>query len=217
MRIKSDNVDYRCFIDPNIPPIKLSDDFIESAINSSNELTSERYERYIALGLSKRAASQVGSSISLSKYYDKLIKCNVEVYLAYKWLFVNVLSYLNKEEITIDEFAISPKELGELLINIERNRISNKQGREIFDKMLKGEKDPNQIIIDLGYDSSLGTSDLDNVIANVIKENPQAINDINSGKNKAFSYLVGLVLKEVKGKCNPNVVKDKIMESIKGN
>ena len=214
MRIKIDEIDYKCFTDPNIPPIHLSKEFIDNAISSSPELADSKKARYISLGLSEYDASLLVSSKEVSDYFDKLISNNVNPKSAANWINGEIQSYLNKIDTSISDFKIKPERMAELLILVETNKISIKQAREIFATMLDDDRNLEEIIIEKGLIQNNDEEDLKQTISRILNNNPKAIKDYKNGYDKAIGYLMGQVMKETKGNANPSLANKIIIEEI---
>jgi len=215
MREKNDSVDYKYFTEPNIPPIKLSKEFIEEAIKTSPELAEVKLKRYKDLGLNDYDSSLLINDKGISEYFDKLVSLGASAKLSANWLIVDIQAILNKDGISMNEFSISSKNLAKLIKMIENNEISNKQARDIFNMMLKEDKDPKE------YAKSLGTSLISDekilveLINKVLDTNAQSIIDYKNGKDRAIGYLVGQVMKMSQGKANPGLTNKLILEEIK--
>lgn len=215
MRVKTDAVDYKYFTEPNIPPIKLSDEFIKNAIETSNELASSKMDRYLKLGLNEYDASLLIQNRDISSYFDEASSYNANPKLLANWINVDVLAILNKEEINIKDFNISPKRLSSLIKLIDEKIISNKQAREVFNIMLKKDQEPSDIVKSLGQTMISDESVIMDFIKKVLDENPQSIIDYKNGKDRALGYLVGQVMKVSKGQVNPALSSKLILEEIK--
>lgn len=215
MRVKTDAVDYKYFVEPNIAPIKLSEEFIVETIKSSPELASKKYERYVGLGLSDYDANILIQDKSIAEYFDLALKTNANPKLLANWLIVDIQAVLNKEEIEISKFKISPKHLGELVLMIEKNEISNKQGRDVFNVMLSEGGNPKDIASKLGYALINDDSEIVKFVNEVLDANPQSIVDFKGGKDRAFGFLVGQVMKASHGKVNPALTSKILMEELK--
>ena len=214
MRIKLDAIDYRYFTDPNIPPIKLSKEFITEAINTSPELRDEKIKRYKSLGLNDYDSNLLTADIETSKYFDEGIKLGVNPKKLANWIISDIQSVLNKREISIDEFNIRPQRMVELIKLIESNTISHKQARDLFNKMLDDNCSPKQL-----YEQNIG-SNVDNdslhqIIKEIVAVNAQTVRDYNNGKDRALGYLVGQAMKELQGKADPALLSKLIKEEIK--
>lgn len=213
MRIKTDVVDYKCFTETNIPPIKLSKEFVEDAIKTSPELAEAKFARYKGLGLSDYDSGQLLANKDISDYFDEVILSGVNPKLAANWVLVDIQSILNKEKISIKEFNVSPKHLANLIALIENKAVYNKQAREVFKKVLKDDKDPCEIVNELGVINK--DDELETVIKRVIDENTQAIIDYKNGKNRAIGYLVGQVMKLTHGNANPALINELVIKELK--
>ena len=215
MRIKTIDADYKYFTEPNIPPIKLSDEFIKKAIDESPELADEKYLRYLGIGLSEQNAHLLTSNKDISNYFDELVKEGCSPTLAANWVNTTVQEVLNKRNIGIELFPISPSDLAELIKFIEKDLISNKQAREIFDKMLTEGKKASSFIEQsktlLINDGNL----LKTHIENVLKDNPSLVNDYKNGKTKVVGYIVGKVMSLTNGKANPSMTNKLVVETLK--
>ena len=216
MRIKTDEIDYKCFTEPNILPIKLSKEFIENAIKTSPQLAEAKLEKYKQLNLSDYDANLLVSNKEVSDYFDVMIKDGANPKLAANWLIVDVQTVLNKQNISINQFAITPDNLAKLLKAIEKGEISNKQAREIFIKMQEGNIHPEEIIKNMDASVINDKEVLLKIINEVIKENPQSVIDYKNGKNRVVGFLMGKVIKLTKGKANPSLTNQLIIEQLKG-
>ena len=215
MRTKSDDIDYKYFTDPNIPPIKLSKEFIETAIKTSPELAEQRVIRYKQSGLNDYDSELLVSHKDVSDYFDNVIKCGVNVKLAANWVLVDVQSVLNKKNISIKEFSISPERLGQLIKLIENGIVYNKQAREIFSRMLEIDKTASDILKELNIFPIQDDNELIGIINEVLAENSQSIIDYKNGKDKVVGYLVGQVMKKTRGQANPNKINELVLKELK--
>ena len=215
MRTKSDDIDYKYFTDPNIPPIKLSKEFIETAIKTSPELAEQRVIRYKQSGLNDYDSELLVSHKDVSDYFDNVIKCGVNVKLAANWVLVDVQSVLNKKNISIKEFSISPERLGQLIELIENGIVYNKQAREIFSRMLEIDKTASDILKELNISPIQDDNELIGIINEVLAENSQSIIDYKNGKDKVVGYLVGQVMKKTRGQANPNKINELVLKELK--
>lgn len=215
MRVKTDSVDYKYFPETNIAPIKLSDEFIKEAIETSPELAESKLIRYKELGLSDYDASILISDKDISVYYDEALKTGASYKLVANWVIGDVQAILNKQNISIKQFRISPTRLGELIKIVESGKISNKQARDVFNKMLESDDDINKVIDSLGASQISDTSLIESLVKEVIDANPQSVVDYKNGKDRAVGFLVGQVMKKSQGKANPALTNKMIVEELK--
>ncbi len=214
MRVKQDKVDYKFFTDPNIAPIKLSKTFIDEAINSSPELAESKVNRYKALGLSDYISNLLVANKETSNYFDEGIKLGVNPKLLANWVIGDIQSILNKLDIEITQFNISPSKMVELINLIECGKISNAQAKEFFDVMLKNDVSASELLKKNGELVS-DENTIKDIVNEVLVNNEKSIVDYKNGKDKALGYLVGQVLKKTNGKANPVVVNKLIIEELK--
>ncbi len=216
MRLKTDAVDYKYFEEPNIVPIKISDEFVKNAIETCDELANVKKERYIEqFKLSEVDADIILSNKDLSLYFDECAKIYHNYVAIKNWLIGDILSYLNKNFLSIKELDLSPNKLIELIKLIDNKEISTKQGREIFNLMLEEGLDANKAKEKLGITSQISDeTSLLPIIKEVLDNNAQSILDYKAGKDRALSYLMGQVMKITHGKVNPSLTTKLILEEI---
>ena len=215
MRVKTDVIDYKCFTEPNILPIKLSKGFIDNAINTSPELAEEKYKRYRSIGLNEYDSNLLISNKDNCEYFDRVVKAGGNAKLAANWILVDIQAILKKKDMSIREFSIGPEHLATLLIAIQDGKVSNKQARGIFKKMLEGNQKPESLINELGKTLLSDENELKGIVKDVLDENPQSIEDYKKGKDRAVGYLVAQVMKKTNGKANPALTNQLIIKEIK--
>ena len=215
MRSKVDAIDYKYFIEPNIPKYKLSRDWLDEIRNSIPRLAPERKETYMnEYGLSNYDATILVKEKSVSDYYEETIKCGADAKLASNWITSVILGYLNKEFKTIDEIYVTPLMLTELIDMVGKGTISSKQGKEVLFKCLDENKDPKTVVEESGM-KQIGSSDeILKVILEVLEEQPQGIEQYKAGKTNIVDFLVGQVMKKTRGQANPAMTRSMMIEEI---
>ena len=215
MRKKEESSDYRYFRETNIPPIKLTKEFIDSVLLNAPILPEEKKKKYLSLGLNEYDSSILINNKDISNYFDEVISYGNNPKLVANWIIVHVQEILHKENIEVKDFKISPTNLSSLLNLIEEGIISDKQARDIFKKMTKDNIDPKQL---LDKDNILIEDEnyLLKIIDKVIKENPQSIIDYRKGKNRVIGFLVGKVIQLTKGKAHPALTNKLVIRCLKG-
>lgn len=212
MRKKTDAVDYKYFTEPNIPPIRLSDEFVEDAIRNCPELAEVKYQRYIDNGLTSQEALQLLSDKDLSTYFDKCLAVEKLAKQIWNYLVVEVSAYLNKRTLGFKDFTIKPENMIKLLKLIDKGDISFAQSRKVFEKMCEKEEDPNLIVEALGLKQNSNVDEIKAMCDEIVNNNPQSVIDYKAGKDRAMGFLVGQVMKASKGKANPQIVSKTIKE-----
>ena len=214
MRLKTDAIDYKYFTEPNIVPIKLSDEFIKNAIDTSPELAESKLNRYKEAGLSEYDSSLLIASKDISDYYDEVTRTGANPKKAANWVIVDVQALLNKDAISIKEFKLSPVELGNLIKYIDEGKVSNKQAREIFNSMIETGKSAKELIEASGASLISDLEVLRALVKEILDKNEQSIIDYKAGKDRALGYIVGQIMKASKGRANPSVTSELVKEEI---
>ena len=167
-------------------------------------------------GLNDYDASLLVSDKEVSEYYDACTKFSNAYKLLANWVNVDVLGYLNKNNITISDFPMSPEHLGGLVNLVAKNDVSSNQAREIFAKMIEEKVDAEKAKQILGISSQISDKSMIlNVIKEVLEENPQSIIDYKEGKGRALGFMIGQVMKKTQGKVNPKLTNDLLLEELK--
>ncbi len=213
MRVKTDAVDYKYFPEPNILPIKLSDEFVNDTIESSYELADVKFARYTnVFKVSEYDANTLLKNRSLALLFDDATKTCQYYDLLIHFINGDVLTYVSGAN---NVFNLSGKHLGELINLVGENKISNAQARDIFKVIAKDNKSPIDIVSEQGITQISDEDTLKEMIKKLLDENPQAIEDFKNGKGRAASFLVGLIMKLTKGKANPALASKLINEELK--
>ncbi len=208
MRSKEDAMDYRYFPDPDLPPLVLSQDFVDSIKKDLPELPEAKKQRYInELGLSEYDAGVITADGDLTIFFEELIK-NHQAKLAVTWLTVELLGRLNKLSQNLDESKVTPQKLSGLLDLIKSGEISGKIAKDILDEMVENGQDAGKIVEEKGLKQVSNADEIERIITQVLKNNPDKVNEYKSGKDKLFGFFVGQVMKETGGKANPQIVND---------
>ncbi|MDD7735588.1 MAG: Asp-tRNA(Asn)/Glu-tRNA(Gln) amidotransferase subunit GatB [Bacillales bacterium] len=216
MRKKTDAIDYKYFEEPNIVPIKLSDDFIQNAISTCPELASQKLERYIKVGLTEEEANQMLQNRLMASYFDECLKINPKRAKAYwNWLNGDILAYLNKNEIEITSLKVTPDNLDSLIDMIEKSTLSFNQARNVFEKMTIDNKSASLIADESGLKQNSNEDEIRKIVLQTIEEFPQSVVDYKAGKDRAVGFLVGQIMKKTKGKVNPQITSKLVVEILK--
>lgn len=216
MRKKTDAVDYKYFTEPNITPIKLSDEFIKNAIETCPELASSKRNRYINdLKLSEYDADILLQDKAVSEYFDKTIKYNANPKLLVNWIMVDIASYLNKNNYSISDLKLSPEHLSDLVKIISEGKISSKQAKDVFLDIVETNASPIDVANKLGIVQMSDENAIMDLVIEALNENPQAIEDFKNGKDRAVGFLVGQIMKKSRGKANPAMTSKLVIQELK--
>lgn len=217
MRAKERAQDYRYFPEPDLVPIILTDAYIEEVRKSLPELPLQRERRYISqLGLHPHAAFILTSDKPLADYFEVSLKeCNNARSLC-NWLIVEFAGRLKDTGKTMLTSGISPKQVAKLVQLIDEGKITGRIAKDIADDMLAHpHKGVEQIIAENpDYSPLHDTDEIGRLVDQVIAEQPQSVADFKAGRDRAFAFLVGQVMKLSRGKASPQVVNDLLKQRI---
>ncbi|WP_304017668.1 Asp-tRNA(Asn)/Glu-tRNA(Gln) amidotransferase subunit GatB [Fenollaria timonensis] len=209
MREKIKANDYRYAPDGDIPPMDISDEMIDTVRKEMPELPDEKVARLMKdYGISKDDAKTLSLDVSLANYYEELAKKVGDNALALNWLLGDVLRRLKEDNKSIDQMPFAIEDLEKLLTLVKTNKINNNAGKKVLQEMFKAPEDPESIVKRLGLVQVTDEVAIEAVVDKVLEANPQSIEDFKNGKSRAFGFLVGQVMKEMKGKGNPQIINE---------
>ena len=215
MRSKVDAIDYKYFVEPNIPKFKISQEWLDEIRASIPELAMDRKKKYVEeYGLSEYDAKIIVKDKSISDYYEETISAGGNAKSAANWLTSIILGHLNKTETDIKDLFLTPVMLVELMKMVEEGKISSKQGKEIFNIIIETNEDPETIAKAKGMVQESDEGLIMEYINEVLQDNPQAIATYKSGRDNILGFLVGQVMKKSKGKANPAITSKLLKEEI---
>ncbi len=215
MRSKVDAIDYKYFVEPNIPKIKITKQWIEEIKKEIPMLALERKEMYInKYGISDYDASIIIKEKEIADYYEKTVSLGSNAKSASNWITTNLLGALNKEGKTIKEALITPEHLAQLIKMVEDKEISSQQAKDVFKECLDSGKTPKEIASEKGLKQITDTSEIEKIANEVLDENPDVIKQYKAGKVQMINYLVGQIMKKTGGKASPNLAKEVMSKEI---
>ena len=216
MRSKVDAIDYKYFVEPNIPKIRIEESWIEEIKKTIPELPYERKDKYInKLGLSDYDARILIKDKKISDYIEECLKLGIEPKTAANWIITMILGYIYKELVEIDEIFLTPERLYKITEAIKKGTISSKQGKELFNLVLEKEEEPEKIMKDEGMEQISDDSAIKSIIEEVLNENPSQIEAYKNGRTNMFDFFVGQVMKKTKGQANPVLVREILTDLLK--
>ena len=211
MRSKEDAIDYKYFTDPNLPPVKISKEWVEEIRKEIPRLQYERSNMYINdYGISRKDAYTIVREMEISDYYEECIKLGGDPVIVCNWLTGSVIGNMNKMSMTIKDITLTPKMLVELITLINDGKISGKQGKEVLEKSLETGKEPGKLVSEMGLSQIIDENEIRNIILEVINENLNLVDDYKAGK-RVFDYFIGQIMKKTRGRANP-VITSRILK-----
>jgi aspartyl-tRNA(Asn)/glutamyl-tRNA(Gln) amidotransferase subunit B len=213
MRTKEEAHDYRYFPDPDLLPVVIKDEEIQQIKNSLPELPDQKYHRYIEkLGLPEYDAEVLTSDKALANYFEKVIEIFPQnPKLVANWILNELLGKLNEKGLEIENSPISPNSLAELLSLIADGTISGKIAKDVFEIAFETQKSPKQIVEEKGLKQISNEDEIRKIVKDILAKFPAEVEKYKSGNEKILGFLIGQVMKETKGKANPQLV-NKIMK-----
>ena len=215
MREKVDALDYKYFLEPNIPAIKLEDDYIEEIKSELPELKLDRIKRYIGLGIEKEDAYTLSKNRDISDYFDKVLDGVKDVKLAVNFMTTAIISTLNKKEISIDELTLQPYELSELIGLIEKDELSIDNGKKILYEAIDKNISPIELINKQNIKQINDDDELLKLINDLMDKNSEQVRQYVEEDNiHIINFFIGQVMKESNRQANPNRSKELIKEEL---
>lgn len=208
MRSKVDAIDYKYFVEPNIPKYKVTKEWLDEIKESIPELAMDRKKKYIEeYGLSPYDAGVLVKEKDISDYFEKCVALNIDVKQAANWVSVNVIGELNKENISIKDFYLIPEMLKQITDAINSSTLSSKQAKEVFFKAIEEKKEPKNYISKENAQIS-DRDELTKIICEILDNSSTQIEQYKGGRDNIFDYFVGQVMKNTRGKANPVITKE---------
>jgi len=218
MRSKEEANDYRYFPDPDLLPVQIEDELIESLRASMPELPDDRRVRFISdFELSEYDAGVMTADRQTADYFESVLdKSGASAKLVCSWVSGELFSRLNKEGVDLADSPVDADRFSGLIARIHDNTISGKIGKEILDKMWSSSDDTDAIIDKEGLRQISDSSEIEKMIDDVIAANPDQVADYKAGKEKLLAYFVGQVMKASRGKANPGQLNELLRDKLKG-
>ena len=208
MRKKEFANDYRYFPEPDLPPLVLSDEFINEIKRNLPELPDAKKTRFMeTMGLTKYDATIICENKEVAEFFEKAAKGHDGKKVA-NWLMGDFFAMLNRKNLTIENSPISAENLGKLVELIETNVISGKVAKDVFEIMAETGDNPEKIVEERGLKQVTDTAAIEAIVDMVIANNPDNVTAYRNGKVNLRGWFVGQVLKESKGKANPQIVNE---------
>ena len=216
MRSKEDAHDYRYFPEPDLAPIVMSEEYIQNLGDNLPEMPHIKKDRYIKdYELSEYDADQLTASKYTANFFEKATAfCNNPKAVA-NWIMSDFAKMLNESEIEIQESKVTEENLASLIKLIDSGKISSAIAKKVFSEMFNTGEDANKIVEQKGLIQISDEGAIKEIVSKVIEANPKSVSDYHAGKDKALGFLVGQIMKETKGKANPQIVNQLLIELLK--
>ena len=216
MRSKEDAKDYRYFPDPDLPPVRISDEWIKRIRDAQPELQEEKAKRYMEqYGLSDYDAGLLTQSRHLGEMFEKTAAICQMPKKAANWYIGETLRLVKEEGMETEDISFSPEHLAELILMTDRGELNNKTAKEVFRMIFTEDVDPVVYAEEKGLKTVLDTGLLEETVEKVLEENPDTVKQYLDGKTKVTGFLVGQIMKQMKGKADPKQVNQLLSQKLK--
>lgn len=215
MRTKENAQDYRYFPEPDLVPIVLTEEYVEEIRANLPELPDKKKARYLSeFGLTDYDATLLVNTKELAKYFEATVELGATPKSVSNWILGDISKVINEKDVAIADVGISPRQLADLINEIEKGTISNTAGKTVFEEILNTGKDVKVIISEKGLAQLNDENVISEMIDSVLMKNEKSIEDYKKGKTNVVGFLVGQVMKESKGKGNPQIINNLVREKL---
>ena len=208
MRVKETGNDYRYFPEPDIPYVVIDDEMIEEALKKLPMSADERTKLYIEKGMDLEHAKKIIANRMLSDYLNEFLDTSLDFKTAGNLLLGDISFYLNKEEKRIEDTTLTSEKFLDLVSKVNDGSLTSKNVKDILELVLTSSLSIEEIIKKVGISNITDTLALEEIVLNVISNNPDSVSDYKAGKDRAIKYLMGQIMKETKGSANPKLVNE---------
>ena len=215
MRSKEDAKDYRYFPDPDLPPIHISDAWIEKIKAEQPELREAKQARYQEeYGLPAYDAGILTESRHLAGLFEETAAIYGNAKKTANWFMGEVLRLTKDKAMDPEQVSFSPKHLADLLVMVEKSEVSPQNAKKVFEKVFAEDIDPVAYIEEHGLKIVEDTGLLEETINRILDANPGPLSELLGGKDKVMGFFVGQIMKEMKGKANPASARETLMKEV---
>jgi aspartyl-tRNA(Asn)/glutamyl-tRNA(Gln) amidotransferase subunit B len=217
MRSKEEAHDYRYFPEPDLPPLKLDQGWIEEMKHSLPELPHEKMLRFMGdyeLGIDD--ALLLASAQEIANYFEECAKLSGNPRAAANWIMGDLAYALKSSGKEIGDCPVPPAQLAQLIRTIDSGKISGKIAKTVFEEVYKSGESSDEAINRLGLVQVSDEASLGAIIDKVMAASAKQVAEYRSGKEKVFGFFIGQVMKETKGQANPQILNDLLKAKLKG-
>jgi aspartyl-tRNA(Asn)/glutamyl-tRNA(Gln) amidotransferase subunit B len=215
MRSKENAQDYRYFPEPDIPPIELDDEYLDGLRRSQPELGEAKRARYQAeYGLPAYDSKMITSDKALADFFEEMVALGTPPKQGANWIMGEVLGALSAKAMEPKDMKLTAKTLSHLIELVAQGKLNRNTAVKVFDAVFACDGDVDAYVKEHGLEQVNDTGLVEEVVARVLEQNPQSVADYKGGKEKAFGFLVGQTMKELKGKADPKVVNSVLRQKL---
>jgi aspartyl-tRNA(Asn)/glutamyl-tRNA(Gln) amidotransferase subunit B len=216
MRSKEEAHDYRYFPDPDLPPLRIDPSWVQDIVSSMRELPDQAQQRLMEeYGLSAYDAAWLTLTPETLEFFDQAVASYTDAKAISNWMMGELSRLLNQNNLELADSKIRPQHLTRMLQMIDEGTISGKMAKVVFEEMFSTGKPPEDIIKEKGMEQISDQETLQKVIDEVVAANAKVVDDYKNGKEKAFGFLIGQIMKATRGQANPALVNELLKEQLK--
>jgi aspartyl-tRNA(Asn)/glutamyl-tRNA(Gln) amidotransferase subunit B len=217
MRRKEESHDYRYFPEPDLPILSVPSDFIEALRGQLPELPSQKMQRFISqYGLNAEDVHWFCEEPSIARYYEYVTNLSGNPKASANWIMVELARELKEAKLEISESPLSAKSLAKLIQMVDKNTISGKIAKKVFQLMWEEGKEPEVIVKEQGLIQITDVEAIEEIVSKVIQDYPDQVEEFRQGKQKVLGFFVGQVMKASRGQASPELVNQLLRQKLKG-
>jgi aspartyl-tRNA(Asn)/glutamyl-tRNA(Gln) amidotransferase subunit B len=215
MRSKEQADDYRYFPDPDLPPLHIDSNWIQDIAASMPELPDQAQQRLMGnYGLSDYDAAWLTLTPQTLQFFDQAVQSYHDAKSISNWMMGELSRLLNQNNLELQDSLLRPQHLTDMLQMIDKGTISGKMAKVVFEEMFSTGKPPEEIIKEKGMEQISDQDTLQKVIDEAVTANAKVVEDYKNGKEKAFGFLIGQIMKATRGQANPALVNELLKERL---
>lgn len=201
MRSKEDAQDYKYFPDPDIPPIRLTEEYVDSVRRSLPELPDAKRERYMnELGLSEYDTNMICSSVYFVRLFERTVQLTNDPKNSANWIMGELMKLLNDSQTLPEDMSFEPDSLGTIINMLSANKISRDSAKKVFKAVFEQNVDPAEYVKQHNMETVSDTGMIKAVVEEVIAANQKAVDEYRGGKAQSFNFLIGQCMRALRGK-----------------
>lgn len=215
-RSKEEAHDYRYFPEPDLPPLQLSDAWIESIRSQLPELPEAKTSRFIEqYELKPQDARLLTSEKALADYFESVVaKSKSPAKTIHSWIAGEFMRYLNDTGLSIDDVTLAPETLAKLIDMVTDKTIGASAGKTVLTELFKNGGDPAQIVKEMNLLQITDVNAIQEIVTKILNDNPKEVDEYNAGKETLFQWFMGQVARATKGKADPNIAKEWMVKGL---
>ena len=215
-RSKEEAHDYRYFPEPDLPPLEISREWVEEIKAQLPELPEAKSQRFVAAyGLTVKEATLLTSEKALADYFERVVALSKSpAKIVNNWITGEFLRYVNESGLDLDHLPVPPEHLAALVDLVTGKTINENSGKVVLKEMFETGQAPRAIVEAKNLAQISDEDYLEQVVAQILNDNPKEVASYLAGKETVFQWMMGQVARATKGKADPQVARQLLMEAL---